>query len=108
MSGKRFSPAAFQMQIRTDDADLLPMDVIESGGERDFARLSEDIRTYLAMPRGVTEDERRLYNEQLNRAVLGYTEERGQILAVIADRLLRLRIHELPGYKHPYSSLAEA
>ena len=70
--------------------------------------LAEDIRTYLALPRGSTEEEKRQYNESLNRAVLGYAEERERILAVIADRLLRQRIHELPEYKHPYSTLAEA
>ncbi|MBW7476423.1 CpaF/VirB11 family protein [Paenibacillus oenotherae] len=80
----------------------------EAEVQRDFQRLAEDIRTYLAMPRGLTEEERRHYNEQLNRAVLGYAEERDHLMAVISDRLLRQRIHELPGCKHRYSSLAEA
>jgi pilus assembly protein CpaF len=108
MSEGRFSPAAFSSQIRALEQDQSGVNEEKQSGEQDFVRLAEDIRSYLAMPRGVTEDERRQYNEKLNRAVIGYTEEREQILAVIAERLLRQRIHELPGYQHPYSSLAEA
>lgn len=81
-----------------------------SGGAplRDFQRLAEDVRSYLAQPRGETEEERRAYNEQLNRAVLGYAEDRERMMAVVTDRLLRQRIHELPAYRHPYATLAEA
>ncbi|MFC5649639.1 ATPase, T2SS/T4P/T4SS family [Paenibacillus solisilvae] len=106
----RFSPAAYSAQIWAEDL-VTPAE--ENGGleamsMRDFSSLAEDIRTYLALPRGFTEEEKKHYNESLNRAVLGYAEDRERILAVIADRLLRQRIHELPEYKHPYSSLAEA
>ncbi len=109
----RFSPAAYSAQIWAEDMGIgIPSHQVNGEREaevlRDFARLAEDIRTYLALPRGSTEEEKRQYNESLNRAVLGYAEERERILAVIADRLLRQRIHELPDYKHPYSTLAEA
>ncbi|QYR20738.1 CpaF/VirB11 family protein [Paenibacillus sp. sptzw28] len=104
---QRFSPSTFSAQLLAQDTEQRQTEN-DTEVQRDFARLAEDVRTYLAMPRGATEDERRQYNEKLNRAVLGYAEEREQILAVIADRLLRQRIHELPGHKHPYSSLAEA
>ncbi|MBM7565255.1 hypothetical protein JOC55_002200 [Paenibacillus sacheonensis] len=41
--------------------------------------------------------------------MLGYADDRERILAVIADRLLRQRVHELPGgRRHPYATLAEA
>ncbi|MBH5320150.1 CpaF family protein [Paenibacillus sp. GSMTC-2017] len=73
-----------------------------------FDRLADEIRTYLSAPRGLTEDERRQYSEKLNRAVLGFTEEREQILALIEDRLIRLRIHNVNTSKHPYTSLSEA
>ncbi|WP_274649126.1 ATPase, T2SS/T4P/T4SS family [Paenibacillus humicola] len=106
--GGRFSPAAYSARLRAGDADgAVPLER-ENDAVRDFQRLAEDIRTYLAMPRGVTEEERRQYNERLNRAVLGFPEEREHIMAVIADRLMRQRIHELPGLNHPYASLAEA
>lgn len=109
ISGQRkFSAAAYSSHVRAEEAAELPDDAREGSVHQDFQRLAEDVRTYLAMPRGLTEEERRRYNEQLNRAVLGYAEERAHILAVISDRLLRQRIHELPGYEHPYSSLSEA
>ena len=66
------------------------------------------MRAYLAAPRGMTEEERREYGERLNRAVLGYPQDRSAILALISDRLLRLRVHDLPGAGSGYASLAEA
>lgn len=109
MTGQeRFSPAAFSAQLRMEDVQEQSGMELEANGQRDFERLAEDVRTYLAMPRGETEEEKRAYNERLNRAVLGYAEEREQILAVIADRLLRQRAHDIAGYAHPYGSLAEA
>ncbi|BBH24645.1 hypothetical protein Back11_59900 [Paenibacillus baekrokdamisoli] len=108
---ERFSPAAYSTKLWAEEAgqpDQLDESEREAEVLRDFGRLAEDIRTYLVLPRGDTEEEKRQYNESLNRAVLGYAEEREQLLAVIADRLLRQRIHELPDYKHPYASLAEA
>ncbi|RAP73837.1 ATPase, T2SS/T4P/T4SS family [Paenibacillus montanisoli] len=107
----RFSPAAFSAKLLADETavpDATGDTGAESEAQRDFGRLSEDVRAYLALPRGETEEERRAYNESLNRAVLGYTDDRERILAVIADRLLRQRIHDLPGYQHPYATLAEA
>jgi pilus assembly protein CpaF len=106
--GERFSPAAYSARLRSADADATAAVERETDAQRDFQRLAEDIRAYLALPRGGTEEERRQYNEKLNRAVLGYAEDREQILALIADRLLRQRIHEIPGFRHPYLSLAEA
>jgi len=108
MREERFSPAAFSSRLRALEQEQDGMEELKQSGEEDFVRLAEDIRSYLAMPRGSTEEERRQYNEKLNRAVIGYSDEREQILAVIAERLLRQRIHEIPGYPHPYSSLAEA
>ncbi|WP_308636153.1 ATPase, T2SS/T4P/T4SS family [Paenibacillus silvisoli] len=108
----RFSPAAFSARLLAGETaavyDAASDASAESDAQRDFGRLSEDVRAYLALPRGETEEERRAYNESLNRAVLGYTDDRERILAVIADRLLRQRIHDLPGYQHPYATLAEA
>lgn len=107
---RRFSPAAFSSKLREaeEQTDAPAAAVAAAEPMRDFRRLAEDIRSYLAQPRGETEEERREYNECLNRAVLGYADDRERVLAVIADRLLRQRIHELPGYHHPYATLAEA
>ncbi|WP_424768864.1 ATPase, T2SS/T4P/T4SS family [Paenibacillus sp. sgz302251] len=79
-----------------------------SDASSEFARLADDIRSYLSAPHGLGEDERRQYGETLNRAVLGYSQEREQVLAVITDRLIRLRIHGVQSHQHPYESLAEA
>ncbi|NBD24371.1 ATPase, T2SS/T4P/T4SS family [Paenibacillus glycinis] len=105
----RFSPAAYSAKLwAEEERHDAPLSAMSADPLRDFRHLAEDVRTYLAQPRGETEEERREYNECLNRAVLGYAGDRERILAVIADRLLRQRIHELPDYRHPYATLAEA
>ncbi|MGO4110987.1 ATPase, T2SS/T4P/T4SS family [Paenibacillus sp. YAF4_2] len=108
-SGSKFSPSDYSARLRLDQSSSDPLergDTVSRGA--DFGRLSDEIRSYLAAPRGLTEEERRQYNETLNRAVLGFASEREQVLAIIADRLIRLRIHQLDGYMHPYATLAEA
>ncbi len=107
----RFSPSGFAAQMQSDrekdeNEPLSPYQTADTQGE--FARLADDIRSYLSTPHGLGEDERRQYSEMLNRAVLGYSQEREQVLAVITDRLIRLRIHRLDQMQHPFQSLAEA
>ncbi|MCM3631021.1 CpaF/VirB11 family protein [Paenibacillus glycanilyticus] len=106
----KFSPSDYSARLRLDQSAADdPLDRGEPAGRgADFGRLADEIRSYLAAPRGLTEEERRQYSETLNRAVLGFASEREQVLAIIADRLIRLRIHHLDGYKHPYATLAEA
>jgi len=104
----RFSPSAYATRLRMEPAVGAPERRESHAGEQEFQAIAEDIRNYLATPRGSTEEERRSYSERLNRAVLGFPEERAELLAVIDDRLIRQRIHQLPGYSHPYESLAEA
>lgn len=109
----RFSLAEFAARVRTEgemepDTPVSGEEVEQSESAENFERLAGEIRTYLSAPRGMTEDERRQYSETLNRAVLGFPLEREQVLAVIEDRLFRLRMQSLPDYKHPYGSLAEA
>ncbi|MFC4777126.1 ATPase, T2SS/T4P/T4SS family [Paenibacillus sp. GCM10023252] len=109
---QRFSPAAYsaELQLTAERSDGEQEQSFTELGSvpAEFERIADDIRTYLAAPRGMTDEERRQYNETLNRAVLGYAQERDQILAVITDRLIRLRLHQLSGYDHPYQTLAEA
>jgi Flp pilus assembly protein, ATPase CpaF len=106
----KFSPSDYSARLRLDQSSATDsLDRGDAAGRgADFGRLSDEIRSYLAAPRGLTEEERRQYSETLNRAVLGFAAEREQVLAIIADRLIRLRIHQLDGYKHPYATLAEA
>lgn len=110
MERGRFSPSDYSAQLRLDTARATEGDEKwqTTGNGADFGRLAQEIRTFLASPHGLTEEERRHYNETLNRAVLGFAAEREHIMAIITDRLIRLRIHQLDGYDHPYQSLAEA
>ncbi|MBD2870920.1 ATPase, T2SS/T4P/T4SS family [Paenibacillus arenilitoris] len=108
----RFSPAGFAARMQAErlrrEEEAAAHDVPAEAGGGEFARLADDMRAYLSAPHGLGEEERRRYGETLNRAVLGYAQEREQVLAVITDRLIRLRIHEAAGLQHPYQSLAEA
>ncbi|MFF2890462.1 ATPase, T2SS/T4P/T4SS family [Paenibacillus sp. NPDC057967] len=106
----RFSIAEFAAKVQSEETRREENSAQErtDKGSDDFDRLAEEIRSYLSAPRGMTEEERRKYSETLNRAVLGFPHEREQVLALIEDRLIRLRIHTLPGWKHPYATLAEA
>lgn len=109
----RFSPSEFAARMNSapvqgeDEAPQSGAAEQAAGGD-DFEKLADDIRAYLSAPRGLTEEERRKYGEILNRAVLGFPHERQQVLAVIEDRLIRLRIHGNVGSRHPFASLAEA
>lgn len=94
-----------ERESRENDAEV-PYLIADAQGE--FAKLADEIRTYLSAPHGLGEEERRQYSETLNRAVLGYSQEREQVLAVITDRLIRLRIHGTANVQHPYQTLAEA
>ncbi|GFN29760.1 ATPase, T2SS/T4P/T4SS family [Paenibacillus xylaniclasticus] len=114
MSGsraERFSPAAFSSRLRSESGPAeetnMPLGLRTNTGDG-FTRLADEIRAYLAAPRGMTDEERRQYGERLNRAVLGFPKEREHVLALINDWLLRHRIHQMPDYSHPYETLAEA
>ena len=107
----RFSPSEFAALMQSEkesreQASAFPSGAADAQGE--FAKLADDIRTYLSAPHGLGEEERRQYGETLNRAVLGYPQEREQVLAVITDRLIRLRVHEAANVQHPFQTLAEA
>ncbi|WP_051108747.1 ATPase, T2SS/T4P/T4SS family [Paenibacillus daejeonensis] len=104
----RFSPSAYATRLRMDPPAVPGESGATAAADQEFQALAEDIRNYLATPRGSSEEERRTYSERLNRAVLGFPEERAELLAVIDDWLVRQRIHQLAGYSHPYESLAEA
>ena len=106
----KFSPTDYAAKLRLaiPEDDGPDGDPNVADGEEAFRRLVEDMRTYLTAPQGMTEEQRQSYGERLNRAVLGFPQERAELLAVIRERLLRKRIHRLPGYHHPYGSLAEA
>lgn len=110
----RFSPTGFAVTMEQHarqhelEAKHALLDQAIAGAGQEFAKLADEIRAFLSAPRGLSDDERRSYGEVLNRAVLGYPKERKQVLSIIEDRLIRLRIHTISHYEHPYDSLAEA
>jgi len=73
-----------------------------------FQQLCQEVRTYLSAAKGFNEEERRQYSETLNHAVLGFPDAREQIMALIADRLMKLHLSRIDGFEHPYPTLAEA
>ncbi len=106
---KRFSPTEYAMKMEQADEKLIvKADREKRSIEQQFEQLADEVRNYLSSPRGLSDNERRRYSETLNKAVLGFPEEREAVMAIIAARLLQLRIHAIVGFDHPYESLAEA
>lgn len=73
-----------------------------------FRELMDEIRKELAAPRGKTEEERRIYTDTLNRAVIGYEPARRAIMGMIVDILAKKRIHRPPPPSTRYTTLSEA
>lgn len=73
-----------------------------------FQRLVDEIRNFLASFGGNTEDERIRYSEVLNRAILGFPEDKNWLLAMINDQLIKRRIHDIPPPNPKYKTLADA
>jgi pilus assembly protein CpaF len=76
--------------------------------EAEFARIAEETRDYLIGFSSGGEAERERRHETLNRAVLGYAEDRKRVLAWIQDFCLRQRWPLAGGPHGKYGSLAEA
>ncbi|WJH37083.1 ATPase, T2SS/T4P/T4SS family [Paenibacillus sp. CC-CFT747] len=80
----------------------------EEEAKRIFDGWAEEIRSELASGRGRSEEERQQYGEMLNRAVLGYEEDRFRILMIIQDKLAKKRIGDIRPPNRTYGTLAEA
>lgn len=80
----------------------------EADGSAPLKALTEEVRQMLAAPRGWTEEERREYAEKLNRAVIGFPQERAEMLAIISDWIIKKRLQHVNLDGLPYQSLAEA
>jgi pilus assembly protein CpaF len=108
-NGKRFSLAAYSMKFQAR-RDILSGDAKEANqpDATPFQRLVEEIRGYLVSGVQGSEEERRQYNETLNRAVLGFTEARTKMLAIINDQLMKRRIHDVAPDNRSFETLAEA
>jgi pilus assembly protein CpaF len=88
----------------------LPGEMAESQNEAEseFDRCVEEVRTYLVTAGGTSEEERALYCESLNKAVLGYPEERERFLAIIGDYIAKRRWNRVRSRAGAGLPLAEA
>jgi pilus assembly protein CpaF len=83
--------------------------LIEQNSENEtFRQWVEEIRSELVTARGRNDEEKQRYNETLNRAVLGYEEDRSTILAIIHDLVSKRRLNDLPPGNRNYTTLPEA
>jgi pilus assembly protein CpaF len=73
-----------------------------------FNQWVQDIRSELVIVKGRNEEEKQLYNETLNRAILGYEEDRGKLLAIIHDLVAKRRLSDVPPRANRYATLPEA
>ncbi|WP_063870895.1 ATPase, T2SS/T4P/T4SS family [Paenibacillus sp. Root444D2] len=81
---------------------------LQMQGDALFNQWVQDIRSELVSMKGRTETEKQLYNETLNRAILGYDEDRGKLLAIIHDLVSKRRLSDVPPRTSGYTTLPEA
>ncbi|WP_127582368.1 ATPase, T2SS/T4P/T4SS family [Paenibacillus koleovorans] len=74
----------------------------------DFERCVEEIRAVLVAAAGKTDEDKLKYSEALNRAVLGFEQERGQFLAIVSDQLAKKRLNHIQPPNRVYETLSEA
>lgn len=109
---KRFSTTAYAAESAGETAGgrLPPRPGAEHAveGIAPLQALTDEVRHMLASPRGWSEEERRQYAEKLNRAVIGFPQERAEMLAIISDWIIKKRLQHVPIGGLPYGTLAEA
>ncbi|MEK0317093.1 ATPase, T2SS/T4P/T4SS family [Cohnella sp. 56] len=106
----RFSAAAYAAALQRDTTGASgggAADEMSDGGQ-DLSALTEEARHMLAAPRGFSEEDRRRYAEKLNRAVIGFPQERAELLAILSDWIIKKRLQHVSFGQLPYDSLAEA
>jgi pilus assembly protein CpaF len=102
-----FAYAQMRKEDRRSTAGELSLPIPKTNEKQELQEIIEDVRSELVAYKGRDEEERLRYNETLNRAVLGYEEERGKLLAVIHDLVAKRRMKNLQ-IADSYASLAEA
>lgn len=100
--------AAHSGRIHSGADDSGKKDGEERKSEAAFEKIIEEVRAYLAGFGGSGEREKWLHHEMLNKAVLGFAEERKQLLALIGDYLMKRRLHLSGVPEGRYETLAEA
>lgn len=108
---QRFSAVTYSNQLKKNKETNSPrmLEIHEHKSEYSgFQHLVDELRNFLASFGGNTEDERMRYSEILNRAILGFPEDKNWLLAMINDQLIKRRIHDIPPPNPKYKTLAEA
>ncbi|WP_051318519.1 ATPase, T2SS/T4P/T4SS family [Cohnella thermotolerans] len=106
---RRFSATAYAAKLQSDgETSPAPGSGSPEGRGPDLQALTEEARHMLAAPRGWSEEERRRYAEKLNRAVIGFPQERSELLAVLSDWVIKKRLQHFTFGSMPYGTLAEA
>ncbi|MBW5449404.1 CpaF family protein [Cohnella sp. CFH 77786] len=109
---RRFSATAYAADLQQAGEDGRITSAVKATGEGNdpapLKALTEEVRLMLAAPRGWSEEERRKYAEKLNRAVIGFPQERAEMLAVISDWIIKKRLQHTAVGGLPYGTLAEA
>jgi pilus assembly protein CpaF len=81
---------------------------VKREGSELFEQYVEEVRSHLIAPRGKLDEEGQRYSDMLNRAVLGYPEERNRFLAIIADYIAKKRWNPFSFHAPSHQSLSEA
>ncbi|MBB6731872.1 ATPase, T2SS/T4P/T4SS family [Cohnella zeiphila] len=105
---RRFSPNAYAARLLESRETDRPEEQAAESGREDLQALIEEARQTLAAPRGWNDEERKQYAEKLNRAVIGFPQERAELLAVLSDWVIKKRLQHSPYGIQPYATLAEA
>ncbi len=82
--------------------------LLNSDDNRIFKKWVEEIRSELVKAKGKDNREKQRYNDILNRAILGYEEERSKLLAMIHDLVAMRSLQHAPLDNHSYDNLSEA
>jgi len=96
------------MQNRNPKSEIRRNGEPEEREDERFEKLAELVRGELAMLKGRTDEEKQAYSELLNRAVLGFPEDRVKMLALIEDHLAKRNWTGEPRAGSRYATLAEA
>lgn len=104
---RRFSPSAYAADLQNAVTDVRASQS-NPGEASDLRAYAEEVRHMLSAPRGNNEEERRLYAEKLNRAVIGFPQERAEMLAIISDWIIKKRLQHVSVAGTQYQTLAEA
>jgi pilus assembly protein CpaF len=104
----RFSSTAYAANLQSLSVKTAVAANDKPDGWNSLQAYSEEVRHMLATPRGWSEEERRRYAEKLNRAVIGFPQERAEMLAVISDWIIKKRLQHVSIGSIPYATLAEA